>query len=363
MFELVETDLHAVMEEVRERTLRLVAHLDEERLEAVLSPIMSPLAWDLGHVAAYEDLWLNHRLAGRELLREDLAALYDAFETPRQVRGDLQFLRGDELREYMETVRALALEAPVADGELHELVIRHELQHTETMLQAMALAGLMPPSFIGPARVNGSGLEMVEVAEGPVEIGAGPEGFAYDNERPRHTEDDGALHHRPHAGDERDLAARSPRAAVMSGANGGPTRAGRGKRSTTSPTTPAPRPGIRTRLSSTSPGSRPTPSPAPTRRACRRRSSGRRRRPGVSSRGPARSGSGRRVTSRATPVSSRARIGSTPKCSSATATGCCAAVHAPRIRASPPRSSVTGTSPNAGSSSPESGSRDEDRVR
>jgi iron(II)-dependent oxidoreductase len=186
MFEVVEPELHAVMGEVRERTFQLVAHLDEERLSAVLSPIMSPLAWDLGHVAAYEDLWLNHRLAGRELLREDLAALYDAFETPRQVRGDLEFLRGDELREYMATVRALAVEAPVGDGELHELVIRHELQHTETMLQAMRLAGVTPPSFNGPHRVDGSGLEMVEVAEGPVEIGSGPEGFAYDNERPRH---------------------------------------------------------------------------------------------------------------------------------------------------------------------------------
>ena len=102
------------MAEVRERTLGLVAHLDEEQLTAVLDPIMSPLAWDLGHVAAYEDLWLNHRLAGRELLREDLAALYDAFETPRAVRGDLEFLRGEALAEYMAAVRERALEAPVA---------------------------------------------------------------------------------------------------------------------------------------------------------------------------------------------------------------------------------------------------------
>ena len=94
--------VHDVMEEVRGRTLRLVEHLDEERLNAVLSPIMSPLSWDLGHVAAYEDLWLNHRAAGRPLLREDLAALYDAFETPRAVRGDLEFLRGAELAEYMD---------------------------------------------------------------------------------------------------------------------------------------------------------------------------------------------------------------------------------------------------------------------
>lgn len=189
MFELVAEDLHAVMDEVRRRTFALVAHLDEERLNASLNPIMSPLSWDLGHMAAYEDLWINHRVGGRELLREDLAALYDAFETPRAVRGDLEFLRGEALLEYMATVRERALEAPVGDGELHELVIRHELQHTETMLQAMVLAGIAPPDFHGPATVGGSGLEMIEVAEGPFSLGAGPDGFAYDNERPRHTAD------------------------------------------------------------------------------------------------------------------------------------------------------------------------------
>src|SRR3954470_17846440 len=189
MFKTVVGELHGVVGDVRERTFRLVSHLDEAQLETVLAPIMSPLSWDLGHVAAYEDLWINHRLAGRALLREDLAALYDAFETPRAVRGDLQFLRGEEMHEYMAAVRERALEAPRSDGELHELVLRHELQHTETMLQAMRLAGVTPPSFIGPRAVNGSGLELVEVAEGPFEIGSGPEGFAYDNERPRHTED------------------------------------------------------------------------------------------------------------------------------------------------------------------------------
>src|SRR3954451_579342 len=188
MFKTVVGELHGVMGDVRERTFRLVSHLDEAQLETVLAPIMSPLSWDLGHVAAYEDLWINHRLAGRALLREDLAALYDAFETPRTVRGDLQFLRGAELREYMAAVRRRALEAPVGDGELHELVIRHELQHTETMLQAMTLAGILPPSFYGPSPVSGTGLELVEVAEGGFEMGTGPSGFAYDNERPRHGE-------------------------------------------------------------------------------------------------------------------------------------------------------------------------------
>src|SRR5262245_11358308 len=178
-------DVRVVMGEVRQRTFDLVAHLDEEQLNRPFDPIMSPLAWDLGHMAAYEDLWLNERAAGRQLLREDLAALYDAFETPRAVRGDLEFLRGEPLREYMAQVRERALEAPVTD--LHELVIRHELQHTETMLQAMRLANALPPDFDGPQAVDGDGLRMLEVPEGPFELGAGPAGFAYDNERPRHT--------------------------------------------------------------------------------------------------------------------------------------------------------------------------------
>jgi iron(II)-dependent oxidoreductase len=174
------------MDEVRERTLRLIEHLDEVQLETVITPILSPLAWDLGHIAAYEDLWLNHRQAGLPLLRPGLAELYDAFETPRAVRGDLDFLRGNELRAYLDEVRERARTVPEGDGTLHELVVRHELQHTETMLQSMALAGLLPPDFAGPAPVDGDGLSLVAVDGGAMSIGAPADGFAYDNERPRH---------------------------------------------------------------------------------------------------------------------------------------------------------------------------------
>src|SRR5580698_542395 len=78
------------LDSTREKTLTLIAGLEDDALEAVHSPIMSPLVWDLGHIAAYEDLWLAHRLAGLELLRGDLAASYDAFETPRAMRGEIQ---------------------------------------------------------------------------------------------------------------------------------------------------------------------------------------------------------------------------------------------------------------------------------
>ncbi|HET6506585.1 MAG TPA: SUMF1/EgtB/PvdO family nonheme iron enzyme [Baekduia sp.] len=178
----------------RRRTLDLVAHLDRADVERQIAPIMSPLVWDLGHIAAYEDLWLVHRHAGLDLLRPDLAALYDAFETPRAVRGDLEILGLDEAVAYMAEVRArtlAALDRVGPDPVIHEMVLRHELQHTETMRQAMSIAGLLPP---GEPRLPSFGPgpaadEWLDVPAGTFGLGAPDGRFSYDNERPRHAVD------------------------------------------------------------------------------------------------------------------------------------------------------------------------------
>src|SRR3954469_10685644 len=136
------------MEQVRRRTLDLVGHLSPEQLERQVDPIMSPLVWDLAHIAAYEDLWLVHRFAAAPLLHPDLAARYDAFETPRAVRGDIELLDTDGAHEYLAAVRErtlAAIDARGVDPVVHEMVVRHELQHTETMRQAMRLGGLLAP--------------------------------------------------------------------------------------------------------------------------------------------------------------------------------------------------------------------------
>jgi gamma-glutamyl hercynylcysteine S-oxide synthase len=181
--------------EARERTLELVAPLSDADLERVHSTLMSPLVWDLGHIAAFEDLWLVHRFAGEPMLREDLGDVYDAFETPRAQRGDLPFLRPAEARDYLARVRERVLELiaerGIGDGRIPEMVIRHEHQHNETMLQALTLAriedyepGRVEPLPQGPGGLTG--LETVTVPAGRFEMGATDDGFAYDNERPRH---------------------------------------------------------------------------------------------------------------------------------------------------------------------------------
>ena len=180
------------LQDARAQTLALVEGLTDEELEAVHSKLMSPLVWDLGHIASFEDLWLAHRRGGMELLHPELAAVYDAFETPRAQRGDLRHLRRAGAERYLEEVRARVLELGLDDEDpIVELVTRHERQHAETMLQTFALAGLCPAPAAARDEapvIARSGLELVEVpgcASFPLGAAAG-DGFAYDNEKPQH---------------------------------------------------------------------------------------------------------------------------------------------------------------------------------
>jgi len=178
------------LQHARDRTLALVAPFSHEELERVQHPLMSPLDWDLGHIAAYEDLWLVHRHGGRQLLRGDLAELYDAFETPRAVRGDIPFLRGQDVFDYLAAVRARTLDVLGAkgpgDGTLFELVIRHEAQHNETMRQTLFLANLPGGYPTAAPRDAGAAEGWIDVPAGAFAMGAPGGGFAFDNERPRH---------------------------------------------------------------------------------------------------------------------------------------------------------------------------------
>jgi gamma-glutamyl hercynylcysteine S-oxide synthase len=188
------------LEEARRHTLQLVQPLTEEQLNRVYDPILSPLIWDLGHIANFEELWLVRRIGGREPLRGDLGELYDAIEQPRKIRGELPILRAEEVRPYMEGVRERTLEVLgeieldpgdplLADGFVYEMLLAHEYQHNETMLQLLQMVESYEPVEVdgGPAAEHVStGPVMVLVEGGSHEIGAADVGFAYDNERPRH---------------------------------------------------------------------------------------------------------------------------------------------------------------------------------
>ncbi|HZU18829.1 MAG TPA: ergothioneine biosynthesis protein EgtB [Candidatus Dormibacteraeota bacterium] len=185
------------LEATRLRTARLLEPLDDERLTTQHDPLMSPPVWDYAHVGAFEELWLVRALSGAPVLDDDLLRVYDAIETPRVVRRHRRLLDRAETESYLAEVRrrTLALLEEVdldsddpllRGGFVYDLVLQHEHQHGETILQTIQLTPgryleELPP--LPPGR---------PVSRAPVEVEGGvyPIGTdrhePYDNEHPRH---------------------------------------------------------------------------------------------------------------------------------------------------------------------------------
>jgi gamma-glutamyl hercynylcysteine S-oxide synthase len=185
------------LEEARCRTERLVSPIDDERLTTQHDPLMSPPIWDYAHIGVFEELWLVQRLTGASPIDESLLQTYNAMDTPRVVRGRRRLLDRPETIAYLAKVRGRVLDLLaevdlddpdplVHQGFAYELVIQHEQQHDETILQTLQL---MPGGYLKhlPELPAGRrvGRDMVTVPAGRYPIGA--DGLApYDNERGRH---------------------------------------------------------------------------------------------------------------------------------------------------------------------------------
>lgn len=183
----------------RERTLALV-DIDDDELRRQYHPLMSPLVWDLAHIGQQEELWL---LRGGNpdrpsMLGPQVEPLYDAFTHSRASRANLPLLSPAEARAYCRTVRDRALDAlgtaPDEDTFPFGLVLSHEYQHDETMLQALNLRVGEPLLQAGaplPAGRAGVAGTSVVVAGGPFVLGvdAATEPYSLDNERPAHVVD------------------------------------------------------------------------------------------------------------------------------------------------------------------------------
>ena len=190
----------------RERTLRLV-EFDDAELRRQYHPLMSPLVWDLAHIGQQEELWLlrdgNPDRPG--MLAPEIDRLYDAFVHSRASRVELPLMPPADARTYCATVRDKALDSLDAlpderdDGPgdpafVFGLVISHENQHDETMLQALNLRTgppLLGPGSPLPTGRSGVAGTSVLVPGGPFVLGvdAAGEPHSLDNERPAHIVD------------------------------------------------------------------------------------------------------------------------------------------------------------------------------
>jgi iron(II)-dependent oxidoreductase len=191
------------LREARDRTLLLVAPLNDDELRQQHDPLMSPVLWDLGHIAHFEELWLTRNLDGAIEFVE-MPGMFNPFEHPRSKRGALPLPGIQECRRIMDEIRGRVLERLAAadfddanpllrEGFVYQMVLQHEYQHNETILQTLQLKQGRPYTpaarYDLPAAAGGGGARpgaMVRFPGGVVEIGTDDRSQAYDNERPRH---------------------------------------------------------------------------------------------------------------------------------------------------------------------------------
>ncbi|MGH7689663.1 MAG: ergothioneine biosynthesis protein EgtB [Gemmatimonadaceae bacterium] len=190
-----------MLHDARERTLALIEPLGEPDLRRQHDPLMSPILWDLGHIASFEELWLTRNLDG-EIQFVEMPGLYNPFEHPRAARATLPLPTLAGVLKLMADVRRRTLERLVRvdlddahpllrDGYVYSMVAQHEYQHNETMLQTLQLKrgepyqaprAWQPPAAPSPW-ADGA---MVRFPGGDVPIGTDDRTDAYDNERPLH---------------------------------------------------------------------------------------------------------------------------------------------------------------------------------
>ena len=194
-------EIRRALAEARARTLLLIEGVTEADLRAQHDPLMGPILWDLGHIGHFEELWLDRNLDGKVEFVE-MPGMYNPFEHPRRVRGELPLPTLGATLDAMAAIRERVLDRLervdlesddplLRGGYVYEMVLQHEYQHNETMLQTLQLKQGAPYSPAERRELprrgtpNGSADAMVRVDVGRATVGTDDRARAYDNERPQ----------------------------------------------------------------------------------------------------------------------------------------------------------------------------------
>jgi iron(II)-dependent oxidoreductase len=187
----------AELEAARARVRAMLAGLPEAELRRQHSPLMSPLIWDVAHVANYEEQWLLRALGAPAFTDSAFDAIYDAFRHPRGTRAELPLLSPEAafayatrvreaVREHLDSLPEDSHEPLLAGGYVFGMVAQHEQQHAETLaatLQLMTAVEYRVPTPRARPRPGATPLAEVFIPGGPVRLGS-DDAWAYDNERP-----------------------------------------------------------------------------------------------------------------------------------------------------------------------------------
>lgn len=204
------SDLAARLRESRQLSLDLAAPLSDEDQTVQAMDDASPTKWHLAHTTwFYESFILRAHLPGYQPFSDDFDYCFNSYyETkgerhPRARRGLLTRPSAAQVRDYRAHVDqglqrlfadGIARDAHDPVGTLIELGINHEQQHQELLLtDILSLFAVNPlrPAYRAPqprleAVKDAPPLSFVAFPGGIRIVGHDGNGFAYDNEGPRH---------------------------------------------------------------------------------------------------------------------------------------------------------------------------------
>ena len=197
---------------IRAQSLTLAEPLSEADAQVQSMPDVSPTKWHLAHVTwFFETFILERNERGFKPFHPHYRVLFNSYynqvgqQHPRSQRGLVSRPSLAEVKAYRANVdqRMAALLSRSHDGAIDALVelgLQHEQQHQELLLtdiKHVLSCNPLAPVYRASwplAPVAPLPMTWVEQSSGLVEIGHDGDGFAFDNESPRH-----AVHLRPYA--------------------------------------------------------------------------------------------------------------------------------------------------------------------
>jgi iron(II)-dependent oxidoreductase len=190
-------ELIAWVSEARQRTLELVADLDDHQLIGPRLQIVNPLLWEIGHVAWFHEKWVLRR-GGEPSIRVDADDLYDSAAVAHDMRWELPLPGRDDTLRYMARVLERVVERCRDDDPEGAYFVRlalfHEDMHDEAFTYTRQTLNYPPPRLsVGTGRTapcnesQGALPGDVSIPGGAFALGALPgEPFVFDNEKWSH---------------------------------------------------------------------------------------------------------------------------------------------------------------------------------
>src|SRR5262245_61371397 len=147
------------LQDARQRTLALVADLDDEQMIGPRLEIVNPLRWEIGHLGWFQEYWLLRHLNRRAPILALGDALYDSAKVAHETRWDLPLPSKIDTLAFMQTVLDQVIDlydskvgarecaTDSRDAYFLSLVLLHEDMHDEAIMYTRQTLRYPAPSI------------------------------------------------------------------------------------------------------------------------------------------------------------------------------------------------------------------------